>query len=120
MNQLIVAAVVLLVAVGQVAVATAQAPPPISPPPPPIAAPPPSSLPPVSGPGPATPTNLQRLPWFVRPYNMPGMPSFYRPPAPPPQRQCRVVAWQPAQFWNTDQWGNTVTWVGYQPQYACN
>jgi hypothetical protein len=118
MNQLIVAAVVLLVAVGQVAVATAQAPPPISPPPPPIAAPPP---PPVSAPGGlSAPTNLQHLPWFVRPYNMPGMPSFYRPPAPPPQRQCRVVAWQPAQFWNTDQWGNTVTWVGYQPQYACN
>lgn len=108
MNQLIVAALVLLAAVGQVSVATAQTTPP--------------SLPPTSPPPPPTPLNLQRLPWwFARPqYHMPGMPYFYRPPAPPPQTQCRVVAWYPAQFWNTDQWGNTVTWVGYQPQYACN
>jgi hypothetical protein len=48
------------------------------------------------------------------------MPWFYRAPAPPPQRSCRVVSWYLAQFWNTDEWGKTVTWVGYQPQYACN
>jgi hypothetical protein len=116
MNQLILAALVLLAAVGQISVATAQAPPPISPPPPPIAAPPP---PLVSAPGGLSAPPIQGSPWFVRPYNMPGMPS-YRLPAPPPQKQCRVVSWYPAQFWNTDQWGNTVTWVGYQPQYACN
>jgi len=51
---------------------------------------------------------------------MPGMPWSYRAPSPSPQRQCRVVSWYPAQFWNTDQWGNTVTWVGYAPQYACD
>jgi hypothetical protein len=51
---------------------------------------------------------------------MPGMPWFYRPPAPAPIRQCRVVSWYPAQFWNTDEWGRTVTWTGYAPQYACD
>jgi len=24
-----------------------------------------------------------------------------------------------AQFWNTDQWGQTVTWTAYVPQYVC-
>jgi hypothetical protein len=51
---------------------------------------------------------------------MPGMPWFYRAPTPPPQSQCRVVSWYPAQFWHTDEWGKTVTWMGYAPQYACN
>ncbi len=41
------------------------------------------------------------------------MPWFYRAPTPPPPRQCRVVSWYLAQFWNTDEWGKTVTWVGY-------
>jgi hypothetical protein len=90
MNRLAAATLVLLAAVGQVGVATAQAPPPIVPPPPPMSAPPPS-LPPVSAPGPAIPLDLQRPPWFVRPYNMPGMP-FYRLPAPPPQRQGGLPA----------------------------
>jgi hypothetical protein len=106
MNHLIVAALVLLTAVGQVSVATAQtsaAPPATSPPPPPI------------------PLNQQPLPWwFKRTPSMPGMPWFYRAPTPPPQRQCRVVSWYPAQFWNTDEWGRTVTWVSYAPQYFCN
>lgn len=106
MNPLIVAALVLLAAVGHVSAVTAQTapPPPTSPPPPP------------------TPLNLQRLPWwFARPqYHMPGMPYFYRPPAPPAVRQCRIASWYLAQFWNTDQWGNTVTWVGYQPQHVCD
>ncbi len=107
MNQLIVAALVLLAAVGHVSVVTAQTTPPLSPTSPP---PPPTSL------------NLQRLPWwFARPqYHMPGMPWFYRPPTPPAVRQCRVASWQQAQFWSTDEWGNTVTWVGYQPQYVCD
>ena len=121
MNRFAVATLVLLAAVGPVAVATAQAPPPISPPPPPTSAPstPPPGLPPTSAPGPATPPNLQRLPWWsTRAHHMPGMPWFYRPPA--PQRQCRVVSWYPAQFWHTDEWGKTVTWTGYAPQYACN
>jgi hypothetical protein len=105
MNRLAVAMLVLLAVVGQVAVATAQAPPP----------------PATSAPPPPTPTNLQRLPWwFTRPHNMPGMPWFYRPAAPPAQRSCRVVSWYPAQFSNTDQWGNTATWMGYAPQYACD
>jgi len=106
MNKLIVAALVLLAAVGQVSVATAQ-----TSPPPPAASPPP----------PPTPPNLQRLPWwFAGSHNMPGMPWFYRAPAPPPQRQCRIAYWYQAQMWNTDQWGNTVTWVDYVPQYVCN
>jgi len=25
-----------------------------------------------------------------------------------------------AQFWNTDEWGNTVTWVAYTPYYGCD
>jgi len=106
MNKLIAATLVLLAVLGQIAVwpeQTSAAPPATSTPPPPV------------------PLNEQPLPWwFKRTPSMPGMPWFYRAPAPPPQRQCRVVAWQPAQFWNTDQWGNTVTWVGYQPQYVCN
>jgi hypothetical protein len=98
MTKLIVGTLVVLAAVGQVSVATAQ----------------------TSAPPPPVPLNLQTLPWwFARTANMPGMPWFYRAPAPPPQRQCRVVSY-PAQFWNTDQWGNTVTWVGYAPQYACD
>ena len=65
--------------------------------------------------------NAQGLPWWFRKsQNMPGMPWFYRAPTPPPVRRCRVASWYPAQFWNTDQWGNTVTWVGYQPQYVCD
>ena len=48
------------------------------------------------------------------------MPWFYRAPVAPAARQCRVAYWYPAQFWNTDQWGNTVTWVSYVPQYVCN
>ena len=35
-------------------------------------------------------------------------------------RQCRIAYWYQAQFWNTDQWGNTVTWVNYTPRYVCN
>jgi hypothetical protein len=30
------------------------------------------------------------------------------------------VSWSPAQFWHPDEWGRTVTWTGYAPQYACN
>jgi len=106
MSKLIVATLVLLAAVGQVSVAPAQ-----------TSAPPPGT----SAPPPPVPLNLQPLPWwFARTANMPGMPWFYRAPAPPPQRQCRVVSWYPAQFWNTDEWGKTVTWVGYAPQYACD
>jgi hypothetical protein len=106
MNKLIVAALVLLAVVGQASTATAQ-----------TSAPPPSTSPPP----PPTPPNLQRLPWwFARSQKMPGMPWFYRAPAPPPTRQCRIAYWYPAQFWNTDQWGNTVTWVSYAPQYVCD
>lgn len=98
MNKLIVATLMLLAAVGQVSVATAQ----------------------TSAPPPPTPPNLQPLPWwFARTPSMPGMPWFYRAPAPRPTRQCRIAYWYPAQFWNTDQWGNTVTWVDYAPQYVC-
>jgi hypothetical protein len=98
MNKLIVAAIVLLAALGQVSVAAAQ-----------LSAPPP------------TETNLKGIPWwFLKNQNMPGMPWFYRPPAPPAPRQCRIAYWYPAQFWNTDEWGHTVTWVGYAPQYVCN
>jgi hypothetical protein len=98
MSKLIVSALVLLVAIGQVAVAAAQT----SPPPPP------------------TPLNLQGLPWwFVKHQYMPGMPWFHRSPA-PAARQCRIAYWYQAQMWNTDQWGRTVTWVDYVPQYVCD
>lgn len=99
MNKLIVAALVLLAALAQPSMAAAQV---------------------LSAPAP-TATNSQGLPWwFGRTPSMPGMPWFYRAPTPPPQRQCRVVSWSPAQFWNTDEWGRTMTWTGYAPQYACN
>ncbi len=105
MSKLIVVTLVLLAAVGQVSVATAQ-----TSPPPPATSPPP----------PPTPPNLQRLPWwFAGSQNMPGMPWFYRAPA-PSQRQCRIAYWYQAQMWNTDEWGRTVTWVAYVPQYVCN
>jgi hypothetical protein len=106
MNRLIVGALVLLAAVGQVSIATAQT----SAPPPPTSAPPPP-----------TPPNLQGLPWwFVKHQYMPGMPWFHRAPAWPSARQCRVAYWYQAQMWNTDQWGKTVTWVDYVPQYVCD
>jgi hypothetical protein len=118
MRKLMVIVLMLLAVVGQVAVATAQAPPSISPPPPPTSAPPP--VPPATG-GLSSPNFGQPMPWWSRRTpSMPGMPWFYRAPTPPPTRQCRVVSWYLAQFWNTDEWGKTVTWVGYQPQYACN
>jgi hypothetical protein len=99
MNKLIVAALVLLAALAQPSMAAAQV---------------------VSAPAP-TATNSQGLPWwFVKHQYTPGMPWFYRAPTPPPQRQCQVVSWSPAQFWNTDEWGRTVTWTSYAPQYACN
>jgi hypothetical protein len=97
MHKLVVAAIVLLAAVAQVSVAAAQ-----------LSAPPPTA------------TNLQGMPWwFARSNKMPGMPWFYRAPTPPPTRQCRIASWYPAQFWNTDEWGHTVTWMGYAPQYVC-
>ena len=74
----------------------------------------------LSAPAPTDP-NAQGLPWWFRKnQDTPGMPWFYRAPAPPAARQCRVAYWYPAQFWNTDQWGNTVTWVSYAPQYVCS
>ena len=97
MKKLIVAAVVLLAVVGQVSLASAQ-----------------------GVPAPTAPKD-QGLPWWFRKnQNMPGMPWFYRPPSVPTAAQCRVAYWYPAQFWNTDQWGNTVTWVGYAPHYVCS
>jgi hypothetical protein len=98
MKKLVVAAIVLLAAVGQVSVAGAQT------------TPPPSSINPNSLP----------LPWWFRKNNMPGMAWFYQPPAPPRPKQCRVAYWYQAQFWNTDEWGHTVTWTGYAPQYVCD
>ena len=44
--------------------------------------------------------------------------QFPTPVAPRP-RQCQAV-WYPAQFWHTDEWGNTVTWVAYTPYYGCD
>lgn len=74
----------------------------------------------VGQPAPTDP-NLQALPWwFVKHRYMPGMPWFYRAPEPAKPRPCRIAHWYPAQFWNTDQWGNTVTWVGYAPRYVCD
>jgi hypothetical protein len=96
-KQLVVLALVLLAVAAQVSVAAAQ----------------------ISTPAPTDP-NAQGLPWWFRKNQMPGMPWFYQPPAPPRPRQCRVAYWYPAQFWNTDEWGNTVTWVSYAPQYVCN
>jgi hypothetical protein len=66
-----------------------------------------------------TPLNQQAMPWFMRPQGMPGVPWFYRPPAPVRQPTCRVAVWYPAQYYHTDEWGHTVTWVGYAPQYVC-
>ena len=63
--------------------------------------------------------NQQGMPWFARPPEMPGMPYFFRPPTPPKPQACRVDYWYPAQFWNTDQWGHSVTWAGYAPHYVC-
>jgi hypothetical protein len=71
--------------------------------------------------GPPPPSlNEQGMPWFMRPQGMPGMPWFYRPPAPARPRQCRVAVWYPARYWYTDEWGHTVTWVQYTPQYVCD
>jgi hypothetical protein len=66
-----------------------------------------------------TDPNQQGMPWFMRPQGMPGMPWFYRPPAPARPWQCRVAYWYPAQFWHTDEWGKSVTWVDYAPHYVC-
>jgi hypothetical protein len=99
MKKLIVVSVVLFAALCQVSVAAAQV----------LSAPAPSA------------SNLQGLPWwFVKHQYMPGMPWFHRNPPPPAPRQCRIWYWYQAQFWNTDQWGNTVTWVDYAPQYICD
>lgn len=99
MNKLLVIVLVLLTVIGQVSLAAAQV---------------------VSAPAPTAP-NSQGLPWwFVKNQYTPGMPWFYRAPGASAARQCRVAYWYPAQFWNTDQWGNTVTWVGYAPQYVCD
>jgi hypothetical protein len=74
----------------------------------------------LSAPAPTAP-NSQGLPWwFVKHRYTPGMPWFYRAPGAPAGRQCRVAYWYPAQFSSTDQWGNTVTWVSYAPQYVCD
>jgi hypothetical protein len=98
MRTLVVAAIVLLAAVGQGSTAAAQ----------------------ISAPAP-TATNAQALPWwFIKHQYMPGMPWFHRSPAPPEARRCRIAYWYPAQFWNTDEWGHTVTWTGYAPQYVCD
>jgi hypothetical protein len=93
MKRLIMTALVLLSAVAQVSVAVAQTP--------------------------STNQNQQGMPWFTRPQGMPGMPWFFRPPAPVRQAQCWIAYWHPAQFWNTDQWGQTVTWTDYAPHYVC-
>ena len=45
--------------------------------------------------------------------------QFPTPVAPAP-RQCRVGGWYLAQFWETDEWGNAVTWVAYTPYYVCH
>ena len=75
----------------------------------------------VSAPAPTAP-NAQGLPWwFVKHRYMPGMPWFHEPPAGSPYRRpCRVVQYQPVQFWSTDSWGNRITWVDYVPQYVCD
>lgn len=91
MNKLIVTAPMLLTVIGQLSLAAAQV---------------------ASAPAPTAP-NSQGLP-------TPGMPWFYRAPVAPAARQCRVAYWYPAQYWHTDQWGNTVTWVSYAPQYVCD
>jgi len=65
------------------------------------------------------PLNQQAMPWFMRPQGMPGMPWFYRP-ASAQQPTCWVATWYPAQLYYTDEWGHTVTWVAYVPQYACD
>jgi hypothetical protein len=55
----------------------------------------------------------------MRPQGMPGMPWFFRPPAPVRPKQCHVAFWYPAQYWHTDLWGHTVTWTAYAPHYVC-
>jgi len=97
MNKLIVATLLLLTVIGQVSLAAAQ----------------------TSAPAP-TATNAQGLPWWFVKNNMPGMPWFYRAPGTPAARQCRVAYWYPAQFWHTDEWGKSVTWVSYAPHYVCD
>jgi hypothetical protein len=98
MRTLVVAAIALLAAVGQTSMADAQ----------------------LSAPAPTAP-NAQGLPWwFVKHQYLPGMPWFHRTPAPPRPRPCRVAYWYQAQYWHTDEWGRTVTWVGYAPQYVCD
>ena len=92
MKRLMVGALVVLSAVAQASVATGQTSP--------------------------TDPNQQGMPWFTRPQGMPGMPWFFRPAAASPI-QCWIAYWYRAQFWNTDQWGQTVTWTAYVPQYVC-
>jgi len=42
---------------------------------------------------------------------------WHFPTTVPRPRQCHAV-WYPAQFWHTDEWGHTVTWVAYTAYYA--
>jgi hypothetical protein len=99
MRKLVVVAIVLVAAVGQGSPAAAQ----------------------LSAPPPTTPTGTNLPWWFVKHKYLPGgTPWFYRNPPWPQPRNCRVAYWYPAQFWNTDEWGHTVTWTGYAPQYVCD
>jgi len=59
----------------------------------------------------------QRMPRLAEPQETKAIWQFPTPVAPRP-RQCRA-AWYPAQFWHTDEWGHTVTWVAYTHYYVC-
>ena len=100
MNKLIVAALVVLAAVGQVSLATAQ----------------------TSGRPRRRARRARRSAESpaVCPGGSPstkhaGHAGLDRAPGAAPARQCRVAYWYPAQLSSTDEWGDTVTWVGYEP-----
>ena len=61
--------------------------------------------------------NQQGTPWFAQPQETVAIWQFPTP-VPSRPRQCHA-AWYPAQFWHTDGWGRTVTWVAYTAYYVC-
>jgi hypothetical protein len=61
--------------------------------------------------------NQQGMPSFAQPQETMAVWQFLTPVAPRP-KQCHAV-WYLAQFWHTDGWGHTVTWLAYTPYYVC-
>ena len=50
----------------------------------------------------------------------PAAAAVWQFPTPVARAPCRIGGWYLAQFSNTDEWGNTVTWLAYTPYYVCD